>query len=35
LELANLESVFAQLVRQEDTRGVAREMANVMAVRHA
>jgi ABC-2 type transport system ATP-binding protein len=35
LELANLESVFAQLVRQEDTRDVAREMAEVMAVRHA
>src|SRR6202522_2388609 len=34
LELANLESVFAQLVRQEETRGVARELVEVMGVRH-
>jgi ABC-2 type transport system ATP-binding protein len=34
LALANLESVFAQLVRQEDTRSVAREMVDVMGVRN-
>jgi ABC-2 type transport system ATP-binding protein len=34
LALANLESVFAQLVRQEDMRSVAREMVDVMGVRH-
>ena len=34
LELANLESVFAQLVRQQDTLSVAREMVDVMAVHH-
>jgi ABC-2 type transport system ATP-binding protein len=34
LELANLESVFAQLVRQQDTLNVAREMVDVMAVQH-
>jgi ABC-2 type transport system ATP-binding protein len=34
LELANLESVFAQLVRQQDTLNVAREMVDVMAVHH-
>ncbi len=32
LALANLESVFAQLVQQEDTRSVAREFVDVMAV---
>jgi ABC-2 type transport system ATP-binding protein len=35
LALANLESVFAQLVQQEDTRSVAREFVDVMAVAHA
>jgi ABC-2 type transport system ATP-binding protein len=34
LELANLESVFAQLVQQQDTRSVARELVDVMAVHH-
>ena len=32
MELANLESVFAQLVQQEDTKDVAREMVEVMKV---
>ena len=35
LQLANLESVFAQLVRQGDTRATARELVEVMAVSHA
>jgi ABC-2 type transport system ATP-binding protein len=33
-QLANLESVFAQLVQQHDTRGVARDIAGTMAVQH-
>jgi len=35
LQLANLESVFAQLVQQQDTQSVARELVAIMAVRHA
>ena len=35
LQLANLESVFAQLVQQQDTQSVARELVDIMAVRHA
>jgi ABC-2 type transport system ATP-binding protein len=34
LALANLESVFAQLVQQQDTRSVARELVDTMAVHH-
>jgi ABC-2 type transport system ATP-binding protein len=34
MELANLESVFAQLVQQEDTRSVAREVVEAMKVRN-
>jgi ABC-2 type transport system ATP-binding protein len=34
LQLANLESVFAQLVQQQDTQSVAREIADTMAVQH-
>ena len=34
LALANLESVFAQLVQQQDTQSVARELVDVMAVHH-
>lgn len=34
LQLANLESVFAQLVKQQDTQSVAREIAGTMAVQH-
>jgi ABC-2 type transport system ATP-binding protein len=34
LSLANLESVFAQLVQQQDTRSVARELVDTMAVHH-
>ena len=34
LQLANLESVFAQLTRQEDTQSVAREIAETMAAGH-
>jgi len=34
LALANLESVFAQLVRQQDTVSVARELVEVMGARH-
>lgn len=34
MELENLESVFAQLVEQEDTRSVARELIEVIKVRH-
>jgi ABC-2 type transport system ATP-binding protein len=34
LQLANLESVFAQLVQQQDTRGVAREIADTMGVQY-
>ena len=35
MELPTLESVFAQLVQQTDTERVAREMVDVMKVRHA
>lgn len=35
MELPNLERVFAQLVQQQDTRAVAREMVEVMRVTHA
>src|SRR6202051_1533764 len=35
LQLANLESVFAQLVQQQDTQSVARELVETMAVHHA
>src|SRR6201985_511253 len=34
LALANLESVFAQLVQQQDTRCIAAELVDVMAVHH-
>ena len=34
LALPNLESVFAQLVQQEDTHSVAQEMVDVMGVHH-
>jgi ABC-2 type transport system ATP-binding protein len=34
LALANLESVFAQLVQQQDTQCIANELVDVMAVRH-
>jgi ABC-2 type transport system ATP-binding protein len=34
MKLENLESVFAHLVQQEDTRSVAREMVNTIQVRH-
>jgi ABC-2 type transport system ATP-binding protein len=32
--LANLESVFAQLVQQQDTQSVARELVDIMGIRH-
>jgi len=35
LQLANLESVFAQLVEQQDTMLLAQELVEVMGVRHA
>jgi ABC-2 type transport system ATP-binding protein len=35
LQLANLESVFAQLVKQQDTQSVARDLIDTMAVQHA
>jgi len=35
LQLANLESVFAQLVEQQDTMVLAKELVEVMGVRHA
>jgi ABC-2 type transport system ATP-binding protein len=35
MELPNLERVFAQLVQQQDTRAVARELVEVMKVTHA
>jgi ABC-2 type transport system ATP-binding protein len=35
MRLPNLESVFAQLVQQQDTRTVAQEMVEVMQLRHA
>jgi ABC-2 type transport system ATP-binding protein len=34
MELANLESVFAQLVQQEDTRSVARDVVEAIKVHH-
>jgi ABC-2 type transport system ATP-binding protein len=34
MELANLESVFAQLVQQEDTRSLAREVVEAIKVHH-
>src|SRR6202789_3517165 len=34
MQLANLESVFAQLVQQQDTQNVARELVDTMAVHH-
>ena len=34
MELPTLESVFAQLVQQTDTERVARDMVDVMKVRH-
>jgi ABC-2 type transport system ATP-binding protein len=34
LALANLESVFAQLVQQQDTQSLANELVDVMAVHH-
>src|ERR1700733_12406936 len=34
LQLANLESVFAQLVQQQDTISTARELVDIMAVTH-
>jgi len=34
MRLGNLESVFAQLVQQQDTRAVARELVEVMGVGH-
>jgi ABC-2 type transport system ATP-binding protein len=34
MELGNLESVFAQLVQQEDTRSVARELVDIIKVQH-
>jgi ABC-2 type transport system ATP-binding protein len=35
MHLPNLESVFAQLVQQEDTRAMAQELVNIMSVTHA
>jgi ABC-2 type transport system ATP-binding protein len=35
MQLPTLESVFAQLVQQTDTRQVARAMVDAMKVRHA
>lgn len=35
MQLPSLESVFAQLVQQEDTRAVAKELIEVMKVTHA
>ena len=34
MSLPNLESVFAQLVKQQDTRAVAQEMVEAMRIRH-
>src|SRR5271156_3553327 len=34
MELANLESVFAQLVQQEDTKSVARDLVEAIKVHH-
>lgn len=35
MHLPNLEGVFAELVKQEDTSGIARELVDVMKVNHA
>jgi ABC-2 type transport system ATP-binding protein len=35
MRLPNLESVFAQLVQQQDTKAVAQEIADVMQIAHA
>jgi ABC-2 type transport system ATP-binding protein len=35
MKLANLESAFAQLVQQEDTRSIARELVETIKVRNA
>lgn len=35
MSLPNLEGVFAQLVRQQETRGIAREIVEVMQIGHA
>ncbi len=35
MELPNLESVFAQLVEQQDTRALARELVGVMSIENA
>jgi ABC-2 type transport system ATP-binding protein len=35
MHLSNLESVFAQLVQQQDTRVLAQEMVEVMRIAHA
>jgi ABC-2 type transport system ATP-binding protein len=35
MSLPNLESVFAQLVQQQDTRSVAQQMVEVMQIKHA
>jgi len=35
MSLPNLESVFAQLVQQQDTRSVAQQMVEVMQIEHA
>jgi ABC-2 type transport system ATP-binding protein len=35
MSLPNLESVFAQLVQQQDTRSAAQQIVEVMKVRHA
>jgi ABC-2 type transport system ATP-binding protein len=35
MRLPNLESVFAQLVQQQDTRTVAQEIVEVMQISHA
>jgi ABC-2 type transport system ATP-binding protein len=34
MSLPNLESVFAQLVQQQETIGIAREMVEVMQISH-
>jgi ABC-2 type transport system ATP-binding protein len=34
MQLPNLESAFAQLVRQQDTRTTAREIVEVMQIAH-
>jgi ABC-2 type transport system ATP-binding protein len=34
MSLPNLESVFAQLVQQQETMGIAREMVEVMQISH-